>query len=61
MAFGAEDNNGKLDSLFVKSLVEMPYNISVLQISQVLIHMDSLLISSSVSNYIRSAFNSLTW
>ncbi|XP_031264811.1 fasciclin-like arabinogalactan protein 2 [Pistacia vera] len=34
VGFGTEDNDGKLDASYVKSLVEMPYNISVLQISQ---------------------------
>ncbi|KAK2648143.1 hypothetical protein Ddye_015632 [Dipteronia dyeriana] len=36
VGFGTEDNNGKLDAVYVKSLKEIPYNISVLQISQVL-------------------------
>ncbi|XP_007049368.2 PREDICTED: fasciclin-like arabinogalactan protein 2 [Theobroma cacao] len=36
VGFGAEDNNGKLDAVYVKSVAEIPYNISVLQISQVL-------------------------
>ncbi|TXG55541.1 hypothetical protein EZV62_020797 [Acer yangbiense] len=36
VGFGSEDNNGKLDAVYVKSLKEIPYNISVLQISQVL-------------------------
>lgn len=35
VAFGSEENDGKLDAVYVKSLVEIPYNISVLQISQV--------------------------
>lgn len=35
VGFGAEDNDGKLDAVFVKPLEEIPYNISVLQISQV--------------------------
>ncbi|XP_044502164.1 fasciclin-like arabinogalactan protein 2 [Mangifera indica] len=34
VGFGTEDNEGKLDASYVKSLLEMPYNISVLQISQ---------------------------
>ncbi|XP_065875777.1 fasciclin-like arabinogalactan protein 2 [Euphorbia lathyris] len=34
VAFGTED--GKLDSTFVKSLEELPYNISIMQISQAL-------------------------
>ncbi|XP_031264833.1 fasciclin-like arabinogalactan protein 2 [Pistacia vera] len=34
VGFGTEDNDGKLGASYVKSLVEMPYNISVLQISQ---------------------------
>ncbi|KAJ8898583.1 hypothetical protein K2173_001480 [Erythroxylum novogranatense] len=36
VAFGAVDNDGKLNAVYVKSLVEIPYNISVIQISQVL-------------------------
>ncbi|KDP29933.1 hypothetical protein JCGZ_18502 [Jatropha curcas] len=36
VAFGSEDNNGKLDAVYVKSLEEIPYNISVMQISQAL-------------------------
>ncbi|XP_050206643.1 fasciclin-like arabinogalactan protein 2 [Mercurialis annua] len=36
VGFGAEDNDGKLDSLYVKSVEEIPYNISILQISQAL-------------------------
>ncbi|XP_022771661.1 fasciclin-like arabinogalactan protein 2 [Durio zibethinus] len=36
VGFGAEDNNGKLDAVYVKSVAEIPYNISVLQISKVL-------------------------
>ncbi|CAI0383481.1 unnamed protein product [Linum tenue] len=32
VAFAPEENDGKMDAVFVKSLVEMPYNISVLQI-----------------------------
>ncbi|KAL0008823.1 hypothetical protein SO802_010325 [Lithocarpus litseifolius] len=36
VGFGAEDNNGNLDAVYVKSVKEIPYNISVLQISQVL-------------------------
>ncbi|GAV68463.1 Fasciclin domain-containing protein [Cephalotus follicularis] len=36
VGFGPEDNGGKLDAHYVKSLVEIPYNISVLQISQAL-------------------------
>ena len=35
VGFGAEDNNGNLDAVYVKSVKEIPYNISVLQISQV--------------------------
>lgn len=35
VGFGAEDNDGKLDATYVKSVAEFPYNISVLQISQV--------------------------
>ncbi|KAK8688695.1 hypothetical protein V6N13_087441 [Hibiscus sabdariffa] len=33
VAFGAEDNEGKLDATFVKSIKEIPYNISIIQIS----------------------------
>ncbi|XVF31916.1 hypothetical protein REPUB_Repub17cG0035900 [Reevesia pubescens] len=36
VGFGPEDNDGKLDAVYVKSVAEIPYNISVLQISQVL-------------------------
>ncbi|KAI4304555.1 hypothetical protein MLD38_040049 [Melastoma candidum] len=36
VGFGAEDNGGTLDSVFVKSIAEIPYNISVLQISKAL-------------------------
>ncbi|XP_023904324.1 fasciclin-like arabinogalactan protein 2 [Quercus suber] len=36
VGFGAEDDNGNLDAVYVKSVKEIPYNISVLQISQVL-------------------------
>ncbi|KAK6229865.1 FAS1 domain - like 9 [Theobroma cacao] len=36
VGFGAEDNGGKLDSFFVKSVEELPYNISVIQISKAL-------------------------
>ncbi|XP_030454767.2 fasciclin-like arabinogalactan protein 2 [Syzygium oleosum] len=36
VGFGAEDNGGDLNAVFVKSVDEIPYNISVLQISQVL-------------------------
>ncbi|MBA0560515.1 hypothetical protein Golob_017404, partial [Gossypium lobatum] len=33
VGFGAEDNEGKLDATFVKSIKEIPYNISIVQIS----------------------------
>ncbi|KAI8553015.1 hypothetical protein RHMOL_Rhmol06G0312300 [Rhododendron molle] len=36
VGFGAEDNGGNVDSVFVKSLDEIPYNISVIQISKIL-------------------------
>ncbi|MBA0579412.1 fasciclin-like arabinogalactan protein 2 [Gossypium raimondii] len=36
VGFGAENNDGNLDAVYVKSVAEIPYNISVLQISQVL-------------------------
>ncbi|KAE8699592.1 Fasciclin-like arabinogalactan protein 2 [Hibiscus syriacus] len=36
VGLGAEDNNGKLDATYVKSVKEIPYNISVLQISHAL-------------------------
>ncbi|KAA8527066.1 hypothetical protein F0562_008705 [Nyssa sinensis] len=36
VGFGAEDNGGNLDATFVKSLEEIPYNISVIQISNIL-------------------------
>lgn len=35
VGFGAENNGGSLDAVYVKSVDEIPYNISVLQISQV--------------------------
>ncbi|KAG2394778.1 Fasciclin-like arabinogalactan protein [Vigna angularis] len=36
VAFGAENNDGTLTSTFVKSVEEIPYNISVIQISKIL-------------------------
>ncbi|KAE8654181.1 Fasciclin-like arabinogalactan protein 1 [Hibiscus syriacus] len=36
VGFGAEDNGGNLDSFFVKSVEELPYNISVIQINKAL-------------------------
>ncbi|PPD94048.1 hypothetical protein GOBAR_DD08913 [Gossypium barbadense] len=36
VGFGAEDNGGSLNSFFVKSVEELPYNISVIQISKAL-------------------------
>ncbi|KAF8414265.1 hypothetical protein HHK36_002265 [Tetracentron sinense] len=36
VGFGAENNGGKLDATFVKSVHEIPYNISVIQISKIL-------------------------
>ncbi|TYJ09764.1 hypothetical protein E1A91_A11G162100v1 [Gossypium mustelinum] len=36
VGFGAEDNEGKLDATFVKSIKEIPYNISIVQISHAL-------------------------
>ncbi|KAA8523546.1 hypothetical protein F0562_009969 [Nyssa sinensis] len=36
VGFGAEENGGKLEATFVKSLDEIPYNISVIQISKIL-------------------------
>ncbi|PON46033.1 FAS1 domain containing protein [Parasponia andersonii] len=36
VGFGVENNDGHLNARFVKSIKEIPYNISVLQISQVL-------------------------
>ncbi|RWR77005.1 fasciclin-like arabinogalactan protein 1 [Cinnamomum micranthum f. kanehirae] len=36
VGFGAEDNGGILDASFVKSVDEIPYNISVIQISNIL-------------------------
>ncbi|KAH7860943.1 hypothetical protein Vadar_019818 [Vaccinium darrowii] len=36
VGFGAEDNGGNVDATFVKSLDEIPYNISVIQISKIL-------------------------
>ncbi|OMP09559.1 hypothetical protein COLO4_05357 [Corchorus olitorius] len=34
VGFGTSDNDGKLDAVYVKSVQEIPYNISILQISQ---------------------------
>ncbi|XP_014523244.1 fasciclin-like arabinogalactan protein 1 [Vigna radiata var. radiata] len=36
VGFGAENNDGTLTSTFVKSVEEIPYNISVIQISKIL-------------------------
>ncbi|CAN0875111.1 Fasciclin-like arabinogalactan protein 1 [Linum grandiflorum] len=36
VALGPQDNGGKLDVFFVKGLEELPYNISVIQISKIL-------------------------
>ncbi|KAJ4835095.1 Fasciclin-like arabinogalactan protein 1 [Turnera subulata] len=36
VAFGPQDNDGTLDVYFVKPLQELPYNLSVIQISKVL-------------------------
>ncbi|KAM7264395.1 hypothetical protein ACFE04_002078 [Oxalis oulophora] len=36
VGFGTKNNEGKLDAHYVKSVVELPYNISILQISQAL-------------------------
>ncbi|KAA8524872.1 hypothetical protein F0562_011295 [Nyssa sinensis] len=36
VGFASEDNNGKIDSVYVKSVKEIPYNISIIQISKVL-------------------------
>ncbi|KAF9589470.1 hypothetical protein IFM89_036368 [Coptis chinensis] len=36
VGFGAEDNGGTLDASYVKSVQEIPYNISVIQISKIL-------------------------
>ncbi|GAB4859327.1 Fasciclin-like arabinogalactan protein 2 [Ancistrocladus abbreviatus] len=36
VGFGTGDNSGSLNSFYVKSIDEMPYNISVVQISQIL-------------------------
>lgn len=41
VGFGAEDNDGVLDSFFVKSLKEKPYYISVIQISKLLSSSDA--------------------
>jgi hypothetical protein len=35
VGFGTEDNGGKLNAVYVKSVKEIPYNVSILQISQV--------------------------
>ncbi|KAF2288952.1 hypothetical protein GH714_023050 [Hevea brasiliensis] len=37
VALGPEDNGGSLDVYFVKSLEEVPYNISVIQISKLIV------------------------
>ncbi|XVF70891.1 hypothetical protein PTKIN_Ptkin11bG0198600 [Pterospermum kingtungense] len=37
VGFGAEDNGGSMESFFVKSVEEIPYNISVIQISKALL------------------------
>ncbi|KAL7208358.1 hypothetical protein ACSBR1_030167 [Camellia fascicularis] len=37
VGFGAKDNGGNVDAIFVKSLDEVPYNISVIQISKILL------------------------
>lgn len=37
VGFAMEDNDGTFDALYVKSVEEMPYNISVIQISKVLV------------------------
>ncbi|XP_010252769.1 PREDICTED: fasciclin-like arabinogalactan protein 1 [Nelumbo nucifera] len=36
VGFGAESNHGNLDATFVKSVEEIPYNISVIQISKIM-------------------------
>ncbi|KAK3427472.1 fasciclin-like arabinogalactan protein 1 [Eucalyptus grandis] len=36
VGFAPEDNNGRLDTYFVKGLEEIPYNISIIQISNAL-------------------------
>ncbi|KAK3033993.1 hypothetical protein RJ639_033278 [Escallonia herrerae] len=36
VGFSAEDSDGSLSAVYVKSLLEMPYNISVIQISHIL-------------------------
>ncbi|CAL1384738.1 unnamed protein product [Linum trigynum] len=36
VALGPEDNGGSLDAFFVKGVEELPYNISVIQISKIL-------------------------
>ncbi|KAK3022462.1 hypothetical protein RJ639_046337 [Escallonia herrerae] len=36
VSFSAEDSDGSLSAVYVKSLLEMPYNISVIQISHIL-------------------------
>ncbi|KAM7271191.1 hypothetical protein ACFE04_030405 [Oxalis oulophora] len=36
VGFGTEDNDGKLDAHYVKSVIEQPYSISIIQISQAL-------------------------
>ncbi|XP_058219045.1 fasciclin-like arabinogalactan protein 1 [Rhododendron vialii] len=41
VGFGAEDNGGNVDAVFVKSLDEIPYNVSVIQISKILASSDA--------------------
>ncbi|KAI8006397.1 Fasciclin-like arabinogalactan protein 1 [Camellia lanceoleosa] len=36
VGFGAQENGGNVDAVFVKSLDEVPYNMSVIQISKIL-------------------------
>ncbi|KAG6572219.1 Fasciclin-like arabinogalactan protein 2, partial [Cucurbita argyrosperma subsp. sororia] len=41
VGFGSEDNGGDLNSFYVKSVMELPYNISILQISKVITSADA--------------------
>ncbi|KAG6589082.1 Fasciclin-like arabinogalactan protein 2, partial [Cucurbita argyrosperma subsp. argyrosperma] len=41
VGFASEDNGGEFNSFYVKSVMEMPYNISILQISKVITSADA--------------------
>ena len=44
VGFGSENNDGHLNSVFVKSVEELPYNISVIHISQVITVLFSIIL-----------------